>query len=512
MLFSWKNTGGPPALPGIVRIEQCVYCRCLIEFVLEEKNPFEGENDNAVPTIFTRSRVWTKQTFLFSCSQHGTTFSKYPNNATHVWTMIRDQQATLSRTFRLNCLPHEAILVESLLQAQGFVFENDPCYLMARRLISGPTALGNSLAHIFGYIYIQDRSSMLPPLLLDPPEGSVVLDMCASPGSKTSLLARLVGPQGLVVANEVSPSRLGTLRANLRLQNLPNVVTTCYQGQDLPLEEGIWPYILVDAPCSGWGTVDKNPQVMKVWTPDKLAPLVQLQKDILAKAARLLAPGGTIIYSTCTTDPLENEEQVRWAVDTLGLHLEHLDPLPGFTVERENIPELAHCLLVNGNKSGAQGFFVARLKKPGSTEKIPTISFTPSGTKGTPVSLDLLTKKYPLQKEILDEGMCYLFKDRIFFLHAKALKLFTEKLRWQGLPLGTLRNQRFRIDPRLHCLMPPHTVLNGLDVSDIDILHKIISGQSLPAPANSTIGGLYWQGLPLGWLTIKGSRCLWSDR
>jgi len=122
-----------------------VYCRCLIEFVLEEKNPFEGENDNAVPTIFTRSRVWTKQTFLFSCSQHGTTFSKYPNNATHVWTMISDQQATLSRTFRLNCLPHEAILVESLLQAQGFIFENDPCYLMARRLISGPTALGNSL-------------------------------------------------------------------------------------------------------------------------------------------------------------------------------------------------------------------------------------------------------------------------------------------------------------------------------------------------------------------------------
>ena len=426
--------------------------------------------------------------------------------------MTNDQHVPLSRTFRLNCLPHEAELVESLLRAQGFVFENDPCYFLGRRLVSGPTALGNSLAHEFGYIYIQDRSSMLPPLLLDPPEGSVVLDMCASPGSKTSLLARLVGPKGLVVANEVSPSRLATLRANLRLQNLPNVVTTCYQGQDLPLEEGIWPYILVDAPCSGWGTVDKNPQVMKVWTPDKLAPLVQLQKEILEKAARLLAPGGTLIYSTCTTDPLENEEQVRWAVDTLGLDLQHLDPLPGFSVERDNIPELAHCLLVNGNKSGAQGFFVARLKKPGSPTNISAGTSHVSGIKGTPVPMDLLTKKYPLQKEILEEGTCYLFKDRVFFLHHKALERFTDKLRWQGLPLGTLRKERFRIDPRLHCLMPAHAILTGLDVSDIDILHKIISGQSLPAPGKSATGGLYWQGLPLGWLTIKGSRCLWSDR
>ncbi len=426
--------------------------------------------------------------------------------------MSNDQQPTPSRTFRLNCRPHEAGLVESLLRAQGFVFENDPCYQLGRRLKSGPMALGNSLAHAFGYIYIQDRSSMLPPLLLDPPAGSVVLDMCASPGSKTSLLARLVGPEGLVVANEVSPSRLATLRANLRQQNLPNVVTTCYQGQDLPLEEGIWPSILVDAPCSGWGTVDKNPQVMKVWTPDKLAPLVQLQKDILTKAARLLAPGGTLIYSTCTTDPLENEEQVRWAVDTLGLTLEHLEPLPGFSVERDTIPELAHCLLVNGDRSGAQGFFVARLTKPGIPHEAPAGNARPCGIKGTPVPMSLLTKKYPLQEEILQEGACCLFKDRVFFLHHKALERFTEKLRWQGLPLGSLRNERFRIDPRLHCLMPGHDILTGLNVSDIDILHKIIAGQSLPAPGKSTTGGLYWKGLPLGWLTIKGSRCLWSDR
>ncbi|WP_462323724.1 RsmB/NOP family class I SAM-dependent RNA methyltransferase [Desulfoplanes sp.] len=426
--------------------------------------------------------------------------------------MTSDQHPSPARTFRLNCRPHEAESVESLLQAEGFLLENDPCYPLARRLTQGPTALGNALAHQFGYIYIQDRSSMLPPLLLAPPQGGVVLDMCASPGSKTTLLARLVGPEGLIVANEVNPSRLATLRANVRAQNLPNVVTTCYQGQELPLEENSWPYILVDAPCSGWGTVDKNPQVMKVWTEDKLAPLVRLQKDILAKATRLLEPGGTLIYSTCTTDPLENEEQVRWAVDGLGLELEHLDPLSGFTVQRDGPPELAHCLLVDGDKSGAQGFFVARLRKPVNQGEEQWLTHNGSTMDTNLVPVDLLTREHPLNEKTLKEGTCHLFRDRVFFLHRKALQYLTDRARWQGLPLGTLRKNRFRIDPTLHGLMPEHEVLGGLNVSDIDILHKMVSGQSLPAPSAGKHGGLYWRGLPLGWLKYKGKRCLWSDR
>jgi 16S rRNA (cytosine1407-C5)-methyltransferase len=416
------------------------------------------------------------------------------------------------RTFRLNCRPREAQQVESLLRAQGFVLENDPCYALARRLVRGPTGLGNALAHIFGYIYIQDRSSMLPPLLLDPPQGAVVLDMCASPGSKTTLLARLVGPRGLVVANEVNPSRLGTLRANIRAQNLPNVVTICQQGQDLPLEEGTWPHILVDAPCSGWGTVDKNPRVMQVWTPDKLEPLIQLQKSLLSKAARLLAPGGTLVYSTCTTDPLENEEQVRWAVQHLGLQLEHLEPLPGFTVNRHKAPELAHCLLIDGHKSGAQGFFVARLTKPGQPQQPREEAPAEREMKQPVVPVEVLTKQHPLNENALQEGACHLFGDKVFFLHHMAVQRLGNRVRWQGLPLGTLRKDRFRIHPTLHCLMPPYPVLGGLNVTDIDILHKMISGQSLPAPDAGNHGGLYWRDLPLGWLKYKGKRCLWSNR
>ncbi len=412
------------------------------------------------------------------------------------------------RTFRLNCQPHDVEKVESLLQAEGFSYENLPVYPLARSLTGGPTALGNAQAHAFGYIYIQDRSSMLPPLLLDVPKGGVVLDMCASPGSKTTLLARLVGPEGLVIANEVNPSRLATLRANIRSQNLLNVVTTCYQGQDIPLKEGVWPFILLDAPCSGWGTVKKNPQVLQLWSQEKLAPLVRLQKELLAKAARLLAPGGVLAYSTCTTNPQENEEQIRWAIDNLGLELDHLEPLPGFTVTRHGAPELAHCLLVDGEKSQGQGFFVARLRKPGCPDQ-KDLSQSAAMQENS-ISHDLLSQQHPLNLHALQEGSCHLFGDRVFFLHAKALERLPSSIRWQGIPLGTLRNKRFRVDSTLYCLMPQYEVVGGLNVSDADILHKIRSGQSLPFAEK--YGGLYWKDLPLGWLTCKGKRCLWSGR
>ncbi|MBR5883371.1 MAG: RsmB/NOP family class I SAM-dependent RNA methyltransferase, partial [Mailhella sp.] len=115
---------------------------------------------------------------------------------------------TPRRSFRFTCSPEEIPVVEEMLRLQGFEFEDDPFFAPARRLISGPKPLGSSLAGFFGLIYIQDRASMLPPVALDPPKGATVLDMCSSPGSKTSQLAWLVGPKGMVLGNEPSPVRL----------------------------------------------------------------------------------------------------------------------------------------------------------------------------------------------------------------------------------------------------------------------------------------------------------------
>ncbi|MFO7717886.1 MAG: RsmB/NOP family class I SAM-dependent RNA methyltransferase, partial [Desulfohalobium sp.] len=141
------------------------------------------------------------------------------------------------RYFRLVATAQEAQTVDALLAAEGFLGRQEAVYGLARRLQSGPYALGRSVAAQFGRVYIQDKSSLLPPLCLNPGVGDTVVDMCASPGSKTGVLSHLVGPAGLVVANEPNPARLETLRANMRHLGLSNVITLSERGEDLRLGE-----------------------------------------------------------------------------------------------------------------------------------------------------------------------------------------------------------------------------------------------------------------------------------
>ncbi|MBU1596748.1 MAG: RsmB/NOP family class I SAM-dependent RNA methyltransferase, partial [Proteobacteria bacterium] len=231
-----------------------------------------------------------------------------------------------ARTFRITTAPSQAPLVEALLAAQGFACEAEPFLDGARRLMAEPFPLGSSLAAAFGLIYIQDRSSMLPPAMLgaglpDQGRGCVCLDMCASPGGKTGILALAVGPGGFVLAAEASRERLTTLRQNLRRMNAANTATAGAEAQHLPLPPGSLDAVLLDPPCSGWGTVDKNPHVLELWTPEKAETLVRLQRVLLERAALLLRPGGQLMYSTCTTHVRENEEQAAWALEHLLLRL-----------------------------------------------------------------------------------------------------------------------------------------------------------------------------------------------
>ena len=115
------------------------------------------------------------------------------------------------RSFRFVCQGEERKIIEEMLSLQGFSWEQENFFPSSCRLVEEPLPLGSSLASFFGFIYIQDRASMLPPVALMPNKGAFVLDMCASPGSKTGQLAQIVGETGFVLGNEVSPQRLATL-------------------------------------------------------------------------------------------------------------------------------------------------------------------------------------------------------------------------------------------------------------------------------------------------------------
>ena len=482
-----------------------------------------------------------------------------------------------ARTYRITTAAHQAPLVDALLAAQGFTSESEPFFPMARRLTSEPFPLGASLAASFGLIYIQDRSSMLPPVLLAQGEGGLLgarcLDMCASPGGKTGILAQAAGPQGFVLAVEPSRDRLATLRQNLRRMNALNTATTGVESQHLPLPAECFDRILLDPPCSGWGTVDKNPKVMELWTPEKAETLVRLQRALLAKAAELLAPGGVLMFSTCTTNVRENEEQAAWALANLPLRLSPLPAPQGFTPVAPALAGVEGVLRVgeqntdaeeSGEGGQGQGFFLARFIKHGQPEQAPR-HFAAAELGGRLLSPEELALAGLPSLDTLPPGEVREFGGKAFFLHRHALELGLGAdtgegtLRWQGFPLGQTTGgkehggkevggretggkkpggknlrpgkggkdrepergrpsaARLKLDPRLRALLPPAHALapeQRLDVDDTAPLLDLLAGRSLGAPREASGGptGLYFQGLPLGWLTRKGARLLWSDR
>ncbi|WP_428562521.1 MAG: RsmB/NOP family class I SAM-dependent RNA methyltransferase [Solidesulfovibrio sp. DCME] len=417
-----------------------------------------------------------------------------------------DPAASSGRSFRLVCPPGERRAVEALLSQTGHAWVPEPFSPWCRRLTAEPVPLGTSLAARFGYLHIQDRSSMLPPLLLAPPAGARVLDMCAAPGGKTGFLAQLVGPTGFVLGNEPSPDRLATLRQTLLRENLANTATCAQVDLEPFFPEGFFSHILLDPPCSGWGTLDKNPQAAKIWVGGKVAPLVALQRKLLATAARLLAPGGRVLYSTCTTNVAENEDQTRFALDNLPLVAVPLAPPAGFVFEAPARGDVSGVLRVDSKASAAQGFYLALFEKTGGQAGAPEDGELP----GAPVPEAALVAA-GCDPAGLPPGMVRDFGGKAYFLHAGAAGL-PPGLRYQGHALGTYKAGVFRPHARARLLLGPWREGAGLNEAALCRIEALLAGQSLAGTGLPARPGLYFQGLPLGFATRKGARILWSDR
>ena len=170
--------------------------------------------------------------------------------------------------------------------------------------------------HDTGRITRQEAVSMLPVELLNPLEGEKILDLCSAPGSKATQIAEVVGNSGLVVANEPSNGRMNMLATNRGRLSLGNMVLVQHDGRHLPrIPEPGFDAVLADVPCTGNATSRKNIKVWRDWTPRQSRSLHELQLAIARRGAMLLKPGGRMVYSTCSIDPVENEAVVARLVE-----------------------------------------------------------------------------------------------------------------------------------------------------------------------------------------------------
>jgi NOL1/NOP2/sun family putative RNA methylase len=236
--------------------------------------------------------------------------------------------------------------------------------------------LGRHWAYLAGWFHIQEASSMIPALLLDPQPAERVLDLCAAPGNKTALMAQALGNQGTVVANDIFWDRIRPLRSAIDRLGLLNVSVTCHDGTSYPRAAGEFDCVLVDVPCSCEGTTRRFPGLLKRPPTRRMPKRFRKQQLLLESAIRRCRVGGRILYSTCTFAPEENEavvnsvlDEMNGSVRILPVSLPGLESAPGLTAwAGESFQgDLQHTIRIWPHLNDTGGFYIALLEKIGDS-------------------------------------------------------------------------------------------------------------------------------------------------
>jgi NOL1/NOP2/sun family putative RNA methylase len=227
--------------------------------------------------------------------------------------------------------------------------------------------IGNLLEHNLGYFYVQEAASMIPPIVLDAKPGDNVLDMCSAPGSKTTQLAAMMKNKGALVSNDSDYKRMAPLSFNLQRAGATNTITTLMEGRFFknPFDK-----ILLDAPCSGTGTIRKSLKTLKMWNPNMVKRIAGTQRQLIETAFKCLKQGGVMAYSTCALEPEENEAIIDFLLDKyenaklekINLDINHGPVIKEFDGQNYN-KEVDKCLRIWPHQNNTCGFFVAKIRK-----------------------------------------------------------------------------------------------------------------------------------------------------
>lgn len=208
------------------------------------------------------------------------------------------------RTIRVNIVRISTVDLAKRLEKKGILTEPVPLVPESLRIVEGPLPT-ESKAFQEGLFYIQDTASMLPPILLAPKAGERILDLCAAPGGKATHLAELAGGEATIVAADKEPRRLLRVIENAARLQSPGIYPLCADAARPPFAAGTFNAVLLDAPCTGLGTLRRRPDLKWRVLPADPARLADQQRGLLRSAITLCENGGRVVYSVCTFTPEE---------------------------------------------------------------------------------------------------------------------------------------------------------------------------------------------------------------
>ena len=377
--------------------------------------------------------------------------------------------------------------------------------------------------HEAGAYYIQEPSAMSVVEVLNPQPGERILDLCAAPGGKSTQISGKMAGEGILITNEIVPNRAKILSQNIERMGISNAIV-CNETPDrlAAFFPNYFDKILVDAPCSGEGMFRKDETAIREWSMEHVQMCADRQQMILKEAAKMLKPGGVLVYSTCTFAPAENEgaisEFIKRHEDFVieGVEQERFFSL-GEKAWTENPAEgIEHTMRLWPHKIDGEGHFVARLKKAeglyadvcltieeemrrgqGKDSKVNKVNKVNRGNKGSQggkseidsiqLCKDFLHKELGISKEKqeqLEEKAVYiLFGEQVYLVPKQMIPLQGIKVVRPGLHLGTGKKNRFEPSHALALYINKEDVKQHYEMTDEETL-QYLKGETFNCDAS----------------------------
>ena len=339
---------------------------------------------------------------------------------------------------------------------------------------------GRTPYHDAGLFYVQEPSAMCAAPLLDARPGERVLDLCSAPGGKGTQLAQAMRGKGLLVLNEKMPDRAKILLQNVERMGVENAVVTCADPESLAERlGGFFDKILVDAPCSGEGMLRKEPVAAENWSAANVEMCAARQKKILDSAAKMLAPGGALVYSTCTFAEEEDERNAEWFVSS------H----PEFALREQK--------KIYPHREKGEGHFAALFVKEnegeGDSRRARRDGIPPADKRAMALyrAFEKDFCKVPL------EGRFACFGDSLCLLPEEIFDIRGLRVLRAGLQLGTAKNGRFEPAHAFAMREERSTFASVVSFDEEDIL-RYLGGAELPAKGARGWCVVAYNGYPVG--------------
>jgi NOL1/NOP2/sun family putative RNA methylase len=386
------------------------------------------------------------------------------------------------------------ILTKKLKNDFSISAEQVPSIPNALKITRDSNILGKTIEHIIGEYYIQGLSSMIPPLILSPQPDDTVLDLCAAPGSKTTEMAEMMLNKGTLIANEVALNRVKMLVYNVDRMNIMNTGVTSTKGEWLSkIYDTYFDKILVDAPCSGLGIVQKKEEISNWWSQEIAERLGDLQLRLLIAAIKMVKTGGTVVYSTCTLTPEENEFIIDKVLKKYPVELENIE-LPvksheGFTSYKgtELDPSLSKTRRILPWEVNSDGFFIAKLVKIDDTTSPEITSpnqrdirLVHSWAKEVRVYLKALAIEFGIDESVLETYRYIVKKNDIFFVDGNWNDYNPGMFERIGTKFGSLdKNGEIILNTQAAQILHKEISKKIFTIESIDQLRKYLEGGTI---------------------------------